>query len=45
MNNTIKAKTECYRKAAEKVIANHDGAIRDMLLTSIKQVFEERVLG
>lgn len=45
MNNTIKSKTECYRKAAEQVMLKYeDGPIKDMLLLSIRQAFEERFL-
>lgn len=45
MNNTIKHKTECYRKAVNQVIVNHDGPARAVLLVSIEQVFRERVLA
>ena len=39
MNNTIKQKSECYRKAAEKVICNYDGALQAFLLASIEHCF------
>ena len=43
MNHTIKANTELCRKAVESVIINNKGPVRDMLLITIGQYYDQKV--